>query len=111
VGDTAVASARDPLARRTHGAVTFGWGPRFLHSTGQYHKGGPPNGVYLQITGAPVADLPVPGRPYTFGTLQRAQALGDASVLAARGRPVLRLHLHDRARGVARLLAAVEAGT
>jgi glucose-6-phosphate isomerase len=111
VGDAATASVRDPLARRTHRAVTFGWGPRFLHSTGQYHKGGPPNGVYLQLTGDPVADLPVPGRPYTFGTLQRAQALGDASVLAARGRPVVRLHLHDRARGVARLLAAVEAGT
>jgi glucose-6-phosphate isomerase len=66
--------------------------------------------VYLQITGAAGADLPVPGRPYTFGTLQRAQALGDASVLAARGRPVVRLHLHDRGRGLARLLAAVEAG-
>ncbi|MCW2566186.1 MAG: glucose-6-phosphate isomerase [Mycobacterium sp.] len=111
VGDAAAASVRDPLARRTDRAVTFGWGPRFLHSTGQYHKGGPPNGVYLQLTGDPVADLPVPGRPYTFGTLQRAQALGDASVLAARGRPVVRLHLHDRARGVARLLAAVEART
>jgi glucose-6-phosphate isomerase len=111
VGDAATASVRDPLARRTDRAVTFGWGPRFLHSTGQYHKGGPPNGVYLQLTGDPVADLPVPGRPYTFGTLQRAQALGDASVLAARGRPVVRLHLHDRARGVARLLAAVEART
>jgi glucose-6-phosphate isomerase len=110
LGDAAAASVRDPLARRTHRAVTFGWGPRFLHSTGQYHKGGPSNGVYLQLTGDPVADLPVPGRPYTFGTLQRAQALGDASVLAARGRPVIRLHLHDRARGIPRLLAAVEAG-
>jgi glucose-6-phosphate isomerase len=90
--------------------VTFGWGPRFLHSTGQYHKGGPPTGVFLQLTGEPVADLPVPGRPYTFGTLQRAQALGDASVLAARGRPVVRLHLRDRARGLARLRAAVGEG-
>jgi glucose-6-phosphate isomerase len=107
VADAPVAQVREPLARRTHRAVTFGWGPRFLHSTGQYHKGGPPNGVYLQITGAPTADLPVPGRPYTFGTLQLAQALGDASVLAARGRPVLRLHLHDRARGVERLVGAV----
>jgi glucose-6-phosphate isomerase len=110
LGDAAVASVRDPFARRTARAVTFGWGPRFLHSTGQYHKGGPPNGVFLQITGDPVEDLPVPGRPYTFGTLQRAQALGDASVLTARGRPVVRLHLRDRARGTARLLVAVEAG-
>jgi glucose-6-phosphate isomerase len=110
LGDAAVATVRDPLARRTGRAATFGWGPRFLHSTGQYHKGGPPNGVFLQLTGEPVEDLPVPGRPYTFGTLQRAQALGDASVLAARGRPVLRLHLRNRASGIARLLAAVEAG-
>jgi glucose-6-phosphate isomerase len=85
--------------------VTFGWGPRFLHSTGQYHKGGPPNGVFLQLTGEPSEDLPVPGRPYTFGTVQRAQALGDASVLAGRGRPVVRLHLRDRARGLARLVS------
>jgi glucose-6-phosphate isomerase len=103
VADAPAAALRAPLAARTHRAVTFGWGPRFLHSTGQYHKGGPPNGVYLQLTGEPPADLPVPGRPYTFGTLQRAQALGDASVLAGRGRPVVRLHLRDRARGVARL--------
>jgi glucose-6-phosphate isomerase len=108
--DAAAATLRAPLAQHVRRAVTFGWGPRFLHSTGQYHKGGPPTGVFLQLTGEPVADLPVPGRPYTFGTLQRAQALGDASVLAARGRPVVRLHLRDRARGLARLRAAVGEG-
>jgi hypothetical protein len=106
LADTQVAGVREPLARRTRRAVTFGWGPRFLHSTGQYHKGGPSNGVYLQVTGDPVEDLPVPGRPYTFGTLQRAQARGDASVLAARGRPVVRLHLRDRAQGIERLMGA-----
>jgi glucose-6-phosphate isomerase len=106
IADAPAAGLREPLARRTHRAVTFGWGPRFLHSTGQYHKGGPPNGVFLQLTGEPVADLPVPGRPYTFGTVQRAQALGDASVLAGRGRPVVRLHLRDRARGLARLASS-----
>jgi glucose-6-phosphate isomerase len=100
-------SLRDPVAARIPRAVTYGWGPRFLHSTGQYHKGGPPNGVFLQISGDPVADLPVPGRPYTFGTLQRAQLLGDAAVLAGRGRPVVRIHLHNRARGLARLLGAL----
>ena len=104
IADAPAATLRDPLARRTHRAVTFGWGPRFLHSTGQYHKGGSPNGVFLQLTGDPVEDLPVPGRPYTFGTLQRAQALGDAAVLTERGRPVVRLHLRDRRRGLARLV-------
>ncbi|MBX6356577.1 MAG: glucose-6-phosphate isomerase [Micromonosporaceae bacterium] len=84
--------------------VTFGWGPRFLHSTGQYHKGGPQAGSFLQITGAVEADLPVPGRPYTFGQLQAAQAAGDRQALAGRGRPVLRLHLTDRRAGMAQLL-------
>ena len=83
--------------------MTFGWGPRFLHSTGQYHKGGPPTGVYLQITGAPHADLAVPDRPFTFGGFISAQAAGDAQVLAGHDRPVLRLHLTDRAAGLARL--------
>ena len=67
--------------------MTFGWGPRFLHSTGQYHKGGPQVGAFLQITGAVTDDLPVPGRPYTFGELQAAQAAGDRQALAGRGPP------------------------
>ncbi|MBQ0982919.1 glucose-6-phosphate isomerase, partial [Micromonospora sp. M61] len=86
--------------------VTFGWGPRFLHSTGQYHKGGPQVGSYLQVTGAVAEDLAVPGKPYTFGELQAAQAAGDRQALAGRERPVLRLHLTDRAAGVAQLLDA-----
>jgi glucose-6-phosphate isomerase len=86
--------------------VTFGWGPRFLHSTGQYHKGGPQVGSFLQITGAVVEDLPVPGRPYTFGMLQEAQAAGDRAALRSRGRPLLHLHLTNRALGIAQLLAA-----
>ena len=102
--DAALADVREPLARRTHRPTTFGWGPRFLHSTGQYHKGGPRIGVYLQVTAAPHADLDVPGQPFTFGELITAQAAGDAQVLADHDRPVLRLHLTDRARGVARLL-------
>ncbi|MER5623067.1 glucose-6-phosphate isomerase [Streptosporangium sp. NPDC002544] len=109
---TDVWSAADPatlrgmLAVRTERPVTFGWGPRFLHSTGQYHKGGPQNGVFLQITGAVENDLEVPGKPYTLGRLQLAQALGDLGALASRGRPAVRLHLTDRAAGVAHLLAA-----
>ena len=80
--------------------MTFGWGPRFLHSTGQYHKGGPQNGVFLQITGAVTADVPVPGRDFTLGRLQLAQALGDLGALRQRGRPAVRLHLRDRAAGL-----------
>ncbi|MFG3579413.1 glucose-6-phosphate isomerase [Micromonospora chersina] len=104
--DAAVAGLRPLLARATPRPVTFGWGPRYLHSTGQYHKGGPRAGSHLQVTGAVTDDLPVPGRPYTFGDLQAAQAAGDRRALADRGRPVLRLHLTERAAGVAQLLDA-----
>ncbi|MFG1974077.1 glucose-6-phosphate isomerase [Nonomuraea fuscirosea] len=102
------ATLRALLALRTERPVTFGWGPRFLHSTGQYHKGGPQNGVFLRITGAVTEDVAVPGRPYTLGRLQLAQALGDLGALETRGRPAVRLHLTDRAAGVARLLAAAQ---
>jgi glucose-6-phosphate isomerase len=105
-GDAAVAGIRPELARASGRPVTFGWGPRFLHSTGQYHKGGPQVGAYLQITGAVTDDLDVPGRPYTFGTLQAAQAGGDRQALTGRDRPLLWLHLDDRAAGIAELLAA-----
>ena len=95
--DAALAGVRDALASRAARPVTFGWGPRFLHSTGQFHKGGPAVGVYLQITGAVEEDLAVPDRPFTFGELVAAQAAGDAQVLAGHGRPVLRLQLTDAA--------------
>ncbi|WP_406042907.1 glucose-6-phosphate isomerase [Micromonospora sp. NBC_00898] len=104
--DAAVAGLRPLLAEAAGRPVTFGWGPRFLHSTGQYHKGGPQVGSYLQVTGAVTEDLLVPGRPYTFGELQAAQAAGDRRALAGRERPVLRLHLTERAAGVAQLLDA-----
>jgi glucose-6-phosphate isomerase len=102
--DGELAAVRAPLARRLGRPVTFGWGPRFLHSTGQYHKGGPAIGSYLQITSETSEDLPVPDRPFTFGQLIAAQAAGDAQVLADHGRPVLRLHLRDRAQGLKRLV-------
>jgi glucose-6-phosphate isomerase len=98
--DASLAEVREPLAARTGRPTTFGWGPRFLHSTGQYHKGGPPTGVYLQITGDPIADLAVPGREFTFGQFLAAQAVGDGQVLADAGRPVLRLHLTERRAGL-----------
>jgi glucose-6-phosphate isomerase len=105
--DASTEVLRAELARRSGLQTTFGWGPRFLHSTGQYHKGGHQNGVFLQLTGAVADDLGVPDRPYTLGTLQRAQALGDGKVLGEHGRPVLRLHLTDRAAGLAEVARAV----
>jgi glucose-6-phosphate isomerase len=100
---------RDELAAVTKRPVTFGWGPRFLHSTGQFHKGGPAIGVFLQVTAASNTDLEIPERPFTFGQLIAAQASGDAQVLEGHGRPVLRLHLTDRAAGVAQLQELVSA--
>jgi transaldolase/glucose-6-phosphate isomerase len=84
-------------------ATTLGFGPRFLHSTGQLHKGGPPSGVFLQITAEPQKDLPIPGWDETFGTLIAAQALGDLQSLQRRNRRVLRIHLGDATSGVDRL--------
>ena len=104
--DAEAARLRAALARRLAHPVTFGWGPRFLHSTGQFHKGGPQSGAFLQITGAVAQDLDVPGREFSFGSLQAAQALGDLRALSSRGRPVLALHLTDRAQGIRTLLDA-----
>lgn len=98
-----LATVQTDLTRRTGRPVTFGWGPRFLHSTGQYHKGGPAQGVFLQVTGTPAEDLAVPGRDFTFGEFIAAQAAGDAAVLAGHDRPVLRLHLTDQAGGLEQL--------
>jgi len=94
----ALASVRTAVAARTQRPTTFGWGPRFLHSTGQLHKGGAPVGVFLQITGTFAEDLEIPGRPFTFGQLISAQAQGDAAVLAEHDRPVLQLNLTDAAQ-------------
>jgi glucose-6-phosphate isomerase len=109
LGDSALPQTRRALAERTGRPVTFGWGPRFLHSTGQLHKGGPATGVYLQITAEPREDLEVPGRGFTFGEFIAAQAGGDAQVLADHGRPVLRLHLTDHDTGLATVLEALSA--
>ncbi|MEP7081841.1 MAG: transaldolase [Chloroflexota bacterium] len=84
-------------------ATTLGFGPRFLHSTGQLHKGGPDTGVFLQITADPAKDLPIPGWAETFGTLIAAQALGDLASLQRRGRRALRVHLGDAREGLPRL--------
>ncbi|MBI4242086.1 MAG: glucose-6-phosphate isomerase [Candidatus Rokubacteria bacterium] len=77
-------------------ATTVGYGPRYLHSTGQLHKGGPDTGLFIQITSDDPDDLAVPGEPYSFGVLKRAQALGDLQALRSRGRRVIRLHLDKK---------------
>ena len=91
----ALSQLRAQIQKITGAATTIGFGPRFLHSTGQLHKGGSANALFIQITADPQQDLEIPmqGRGITFGKLQRAQAIGDYEALAARGRKILRLHL------------------
>jgi hypothetical protein len=89
-------------------ATVLGFGPRFLHSTGQAYKGGPNSGVFLQITCDDAVDLPVPGQKYTFGVVKSAQARGDFAVLAERGRRALRVHLGKNVRSdLAKLSSAM----
>ncbi len=88
----ALNEVRRKLRHVTHRAVTVGYGPRYLHSTGQLHKGGPGNGIFIQFTCDETEDLPIPGEPYTFGVLKAAQAAGDFEALQAKGRRAIRLH-------------------
>jgi glucose-6-phosphate isomerase len=97
------------LRDRAGVATSLGIGPRFLHSTGQLHKGGPPSGIFLQLTAEPRRDLPIPGWPESFGTLIAAQAAGDLAALQRRGRRALRLHLADPEEGLTRLEAMMHA--
>lgn len=103
--ETALAALRLRVARSARVATTTGFGPRFLHSTGQAHKGGPASGLFLQITERALDDLPVPGQRLTFGQVLSAQARGDLQVLAERGRRHLRLHF---TRGAAAGWAVVD---
>ena len=112
-------AAHDKLlqALRTHlrdaltVATTVGYGPRFLHSTGQLHKGGPASGVFVQLTADDAADVPLPGEPFTFGVLKQAQALGDYQSLASRHRRAIRVHLGaDATAGLRALLQIVQNG-
>ena len=106
----ALARLRAGLLERTDVATTFGYGPRFLHSTGQLHKGGPNTGLFLQIVDTPNVDVPVPGTDYTFGTIIRAQAVGDYQALRQKGRRVLRVNVGaDALRGIERLDGALRA--
>ena len=101
---------RGKIRDAKHTATIAGFGPRFLHSTGQTYKGGPNSGVFLQITADDARDLPVPGEAFSFGTVKAAQARGDFDVLAERKRRALRIHLGaDVDAGLARLVGAIEA--
>ena len=107
--DTWLQAIRHHVREKKRVATCLGFGPRFLHSTGQAYKGGPSNGVFLQITCEDAADLPVPGRRYTFGIVKTAQARGDFQVLAERGRRLLRVHLGtDVPAGLATVKHAIE---
>ena len=91
--EKALLALRDKIMARTKRAVLFGFGPRYLHSTGQLHKGDGNNGVFLILSAEPANDIKIPGQHYTFGQLCNAQALGDFQALQAKGRRVIKLHL------------------
>ena len=91
--DEALLGLRDKIMTRTKRAVLFGYGPRYLHSTGQLHKGDGNNGVFLLLSAEPAADIKIPGQQYTFGQLCNAQALGDFQALESKGRRVIKIHL------------------
>jgi transaldolase/glucose-6-phosphate isomerase len=105
----AIQNIRMAIRDSKHVATCVGFGPRFLHSTGQAYKGGPNTGVFIQITAEPAPDLDVPGQKISFGVIEAAQARGDFGVLAERGRRALRLHIKsDVAKGLAAIAAAVQ---
>jgi len=106
--DVDLQAIRNAIRDKKQVATTVGYGPRFLHSTGQLHKGGPNTGVLLQITSDDAEDLPIPNQKYTFGVLKAAQAQGDFAVLAERGRRILRVHLgSDVKAGLTKLRAII----
>ena len=107
--EQALQAVRHAVRDKKHVATCLGFGPRFLHSTGQAYKGGPNSGVFLQITCDDSVELPVPGQKFTFGIVKAAQARGDFQVLAERGRRALRVHLGSNLKaGLATLQAAVQ---
>lgn len=107
--DKALEMLRTFLRDQLKVASTLGYGPRYLHSTGQFHKGGPNNGLFILLTAADQTDAPIPGKPYSFGTLKKAQALGDLEALRKHDRRVIRVHLgKDALKGVNELQKSVE---
>jgi len=106
-GSYSAESLRNAIAVKSGRPTTFGWAPRFLHSTGQYHKGGPKQGVFLQLIAHSDSDIHVPGRDFTLGQLIASQAAGDAQVLADLGRPVLSLTLRQPEADFASILKVI----
>lgn len=104
--DDSITDIRSLVALRSGAGTSFGWGPRFLHSTGQYHKGGQPNGAFIQITGENYQDISIPGKDFSFHTLLMAQALGDGEALGEKKLPLIRFHLKNREAGIQELLKA-----
>ena len=101
-------TVRTRIRDRHRLAVTLGYGPRFLHSTGQLHKGGPKTGCFIQVTAEDRDDLPIPGQPYGFSVLKQAQALGDYLSLSRRGLPLLRIDLgRDEENGLKTLMESI----
>jgi glucose-6-phosphate isomerase len=107
--DAKLEELRALISQASGRPVTFGWGPRFMHSTGQFHKAGQPNGTFIQITGEVDCDFDIPGRDFSFATLVAAQGLGDGKALAKRQYPLLRLHLKNRSAGIEEILKAARA--
>jgi hypothetical protein len=107
--DDAAQTIRTRLSRATGRATMLGFGPRYLHSTGQLFKGGPDAALFLLLTADDPIDLPIPGEPYTFSVLKQAQALGDFQAMQQKGRRVLRVHLSgDLARSLQEFLVSVD---
>ena len=107
--EAAIQRLRHKVRDTKHVATCLGFGPRFLHSTGQDYKGGPNSGVFLQITADHAVNVEIPGQKLTFGVVIDAQAAGDLAVLESRGRRALRIHLGaDLAAGLEMLAAAVD---
>ena len=103
-----ICDIRELISVAKNKPTTFGWGPRFLHSTGQFHKGGQPNGAFIQITADSEIDLSVPGQSFTFNQLIMAQAIGDGLALRKRNYPFLQIHLKNRETAIANLLQEIK---
>ena len=106
--DDLIAKLSELISAKTGVASTFGWAPRFLHSTGQFHKGGSPNGAFIQITSQDQTDLAIPGKTFTFKELITAQAIGDAVALRNRNYPFLQIHLKDKKVGILKLIEGLK---
>ncbi len=106
--DDEIYKTRKLIAAKSKTATTFGWGPRYLHSTGQFHKGGQQNGAFIVITGDSGSDIEIPNKDYTFSQLIMAQALADIESISERNLPVIRMHLKNRKKAIARLISDLE---